>query len=470
MSKKLVWFFVCTTALLFLLELFFWKGYASILTLLSYLFALTMLIFMATIKELPFHHPVFFLFLNAFIGVSVRGLVMSSDTSDEVNRLFIRGEELSVFAETLLMLIVALFLFGLGYWLSGLLKSDKDEGVLSSRKWTDSGVRLFELVFLGIALSGTLLYISKMGIADSLLLLQNVSSKRHLMIEGKSAALGYERWAASLSSFVFYVNFIIYLSHEELQLRRPSKAKLLFYLLFSLFLPFVTSSRSSAVFVLVNSAIIYSIYKTISVRGLLIYGITGLVFFQGMTQLRKVSVQGGVQVSDQFFLLQLAEPVIMNRNLLDLSKTTHVINAVPEKKDFLYGSSFFNIFVAPIPRSIWPNKPDIQIGLSVAEEIYGLNRSLQTAIPPGVIGELYMNFGWIGVLFGSFFLGYLFRRFWMMAHEGQLIDKPNRALLFVLLILPLTIYLPGSSALQAAIRILQFLFTLIVARRLLSWS
>ena len=97
------------------------------------------------------------------------------------------------------------------------------------------------------------------------------------------------------------------------------------------------------------------------------------------------------------------------------STLTHAFDGVyaidPEKataiivrhQDYLLGESFLMFLVAPIPRVLWPEKPNVRIGPYVAQEILDFrNRS---GAPPSGIGEFYINFGWLGVLVGMFMLG-----------------------------------------------------------------
>jgi hypothetical protein len=83
---------------------------------------------------------------------------------------------------------------------------------------------------------------------------------------------------------------------------------------------------------------------------------------------------------------------------------------------FLEGETLQYLGIVFIPRFIWPGKPLIQMGAWFAERI-GLgwidyegkyHNSINMTIP----GELYLNFGYIGVIIGSFLIGFIFRLFW----------------------------------------------------------
>ncbi|MGH9522402.1 MAG: O-antigen polymerase [Terriglobales bacterium] len=111
-----------------------------------------------------------------------------------------------------------------------------------------------------------------------------------------------------------------------------------------------------------------------------------------------------------------------------------VLTVGPRTFPFLWGESYAELLLQPIPRWIWPDKPwpyDVNIGWYAAQT--------QTAIPPSMVGELYMNFHIVGVTLGMFLFGALFRS----AYRYLVTDsrEPAKILLYSLLLpyLPLLI-------------------------------
>ncbi|MCD6011919.1 MAG: hypothetical protein K0Q79_1781 [Flavipsychrobacter sp.] len=99
----------------------------------------------------------------------------------------------------------------------------------------------------------------------------------------------------------------------------------------------------------------------------------------------------------------------------NLAQVTNVVNLV-ERNGFYEGAASAPILTALIPRVIWPDKPLIQLGAWFALEIgagsrtsVGLaNNSINMTVP----GELYLDFGWIGVILGSLFFGSFLALLW----------------------------------------------------------
>ena len=99
-------------------------------------------------------------------------------------------------------------------------------------------------------------------------------------------------------------------------------------------------------------------------------------------------------------------------NLQQLTSCLKLVN----QNGFYNGVASEPLVAAVIPRFLWPDKPKVQLGVWFANEISGWrnsknslsNNSINMTIP----GELYLDFGWVGVIIGSILLGMLFPLFW----------------------------------------------------------
>lgn len=96
--------------------------------------------------------------------------------------------------------------------------------------------------------------------------------------------------------------------------------------------------------------------------------------------------------------------------------TSFLVEKFPVPWDFYYGETYFSVLAAPIPRSIWEDKP---VGLGAPLGLmnrYGYKGKFdiemwgdanQFSLSPGFVGEAYANFGYIGVLVLSILLGFV---------------------------------------------------------------
>lgn len=169
----------------------------------------------------------------------------------------------------------------------------------------------------------------------------------------------------------------------------------------------VTTTRADVVYVSIAALTVIAITRGRVRTPLIAVAVLGMVISVGaLTAERRGETAEGVGV------MYGVESVVLSRNAADLSKTLRITDAVPEQLPYQYGRTITNYVLAPIPRSVWPDKPVISPGPVIGRAIYGLDR---TGIPPGMSAELVWNFGrYLAVPFGfliGLFLGWVERRF-----------------------------------------------------------
>ena len=99
----------------------------------------------------------------------------------------------------------------------------------------------------------------------------------------------------------------------------------------------------------------------------------------------------------------------------NLSQLTSVLKLV-KQNGFYEGKASQPLVAALIPRFLWPDKPSVALGAWFALEITGTrlekgakaNNSINMTSP----GELFLDFGWIGLIIGSFLTGAFFPLLW----------------------------------------------------------
>ena len=83
-------------------------------------------------------------------------------------------------------------------------------------------------------------------------------------------------------------------------------------------------------------------------------------------------------------------------------RLAQVIQLVPAQHDYVYFQQVIFTAVRPVPRVFWPAKP-VDPGFDLPTEVGMKGVSLSSSI----IGEWYLSFGWIAVVFGGWFHGRL---------------------------------------------------------------
>ena len=100
----------------------------------------------------------------------------------------------------------------------------------------------------------------------------------------------------------------------------------------------------------------------------------------------------------------------VHRNNIDirLNQSYLVGRAVSRMEDlggYAHGSTFWEAFVALIPRVLWPDKPMAAGSGNMVSEYTGLQFAVGTSVGVGQVLEFYINFATAGVIFGFIFMG-----------------------------------------------------------------
>ena len=233
--------------------------------------------------------------------------------------------------------------------------------------------------------------------------LDNISAKRFSDEAGSAAArihtLEYFLYrGAALSKPAAYLLFVGWLSKFRSMLTLEFGLCCL-AIVQTLLLFFVMNSRAGmALFVLDLIVLIHFVRGRLPVKILL-----------PATALVASLIVGALLHRSDGDINQAIEKSIAGRDLMDISKTCHIINAVPTIIDYRMGETLYGWLAAPIPRSVWPDKPMwAERGTYINMYVYGDKAGI-SGIPPGLIAELYWNFDVVGVIVGMLLIGVLFR-------------------------------------------------------------
>ena len=110
------------------------------------------------------------------------------------------------------------------------------------------------------------------------------------------------------------------------------------------------------------------------------------------------------------------------------------------KVSYADGETIFDGLLALIPRAIWVDKPFTAGSQGLVTRFTGIKVAEGTSVGIGNLMEFYVNFGYLGVVFGFYFIGlgiYL-----LDSKTGQAIDTMNPTLFFACLV-------PGQSLMNS---------------------
>jgi oligosaccharide repeat unit polymerase len=98
---------------------------------------------------------------------------------------------------------------------------------------------------------------------------------------------------------------------------------------------------------------------------------------------------------------------------------TLVMRLIPAVADYYYGATFVTLFVLPIPRAWWPDKPAASVNYLLADSFgfYSDNFAIS------LVAEAYANFSWPGVVLFFLLFGFLSERMYAAAVRER--DNPE---------------------------------------------
>lgn len=152
---------------------------------------------------------------------------------------------------------------------------------------------------------------------------------------------------------------------------------------------------------------------------------------RGAKSFDEVQVEGGVAAG-----LEKGLEVIGSR-AEEIAGIYGVLGKVPHSVDLLLGESYLSVLAIPVPRALWPGKPDAA-GRINAIRVFSepLN-----AIPPGNMGEAYWNFHLPGVVLVFMAWG-MFLKWLAVLYR----DQPRNVAVLVFFALTLFYLQPNSVA------------------------
>jgi hypothetical protein len=149
-------------------------------------------------------------------------------------------------------------------------------------------------------------------------------------------------------------------------------------------------------------------------------------------------------------------------NFVQLQALTLVIDRVPDVLDFQGGRTLLAMLSLPVPSAVYPDKyltaPGVfTLAIDADRWLVG-----GTTLPPGLIGEMYMNFGAAGVVFGLTMVGGAFG--WMRRLMKERGRDPVIVTLHALVVAMMAHYIRGDLVSPTVLLLIFGLPTLVMLR------
>jgi len=232
-----------------------------------------------------------------------------------------------------------------------------------------------------------------------------------------------------------------------LQKRRPCDWRFWAYTGGALLVSGLMGSRANTFSVILAGVILYHrLYRRISlpvVITLFTVGAIGLVAFQ--LYFREYLVLGEIISQERPSSLEQLRSLFartVGSEFFQIQALTILMDAMPDLISFQNGATYLFLFVAPIPSSIWSAKVQFLPAPVVFTLALWPKRWLDdgTTLPTSLMGEMYLNFGTIGVVLGMIAFGALYKFMYVRARNRY----PPAVLGCSLLLANMTHYVRGD--------------------------
>jgi oligosaccharide repeat unit polymerase len=169
--------------------------------------------------------------------------------------------------------------------------------------------------------------------------------------------------------------------------------------------------------------------------------VLAIAYFRSAPRVQRAMIAVGLCATPLLYGLMAA--IVASRNSGNFSweartKATYVGNEmfqellyittrVPDSVPYQMGASYIVQLCAPIPRFLWPGKPSLDTGILMAElrgEVDKRSGQAYYTRSPGLLGEMYLNFGLLGVIGLNFFGGWIVRG-WDRIHSRHSSSLPT---------------------------------------------
>jgi len=199
--------------------------------------------------------------------------------------------------------------------------------------------------------------------------------------------------------------------------------------LLALAVSFLTS-RIATIFLLLSGGCVWTYMRSaIRLRSLALVGVLAVVHLTAAGLYREALSAESLGMPREELFERADHAMVVRyvvKNFEHLYNLSVILEDVPSALAYRYGSTFAQIFVKPVPRQIFVDKP---LGASAVLTLHMMPQQSELGFVTGIsaIGEFYLNFSIIGVVLGMWLVGCMAA----IAYSWAVSGDPARILLHV---------------------------------------
>jgi hypothetical protein len=364
-------------------------------------------------------HPLSIFGLVMILGIAGQTVYLTHGQPAKLQEL-LSGLSPDVLHKGLIVASLGVFALAFGYFIASPGRQDVGPGRLLRRAMKldlvrPSPRRAYLIGWAACILSviAFALYAPKVGIYSLGDLA--TSQKRFAVENGQVTVYGYYR-AIFFATGPVFILLVYVMIRERISVFSRIGALAGVALLLTVFYATVTSSRSElfasvAVAAFIAIALRRREPSPKSIVLVFLAAAVGLVILGGLRSNAAAPGAGAAShpISSGLDTETLLENTVGNGSWGDIGPMSVLMHRVPSAYPYQYGKTLVSIVWAPVPRGIWPDKPPVRIGPVIGPKVFGYSEQRKTGDPVGIIGELWLNGGVIGVILGMALVGAIIR-------------------------------------------------------------
>ncbi len=317
---------------------------------------------------------------------------------------------------------------------------------------------------LALSAAALAVYMQRLGITAGDLV-GRLAAKRRVDVDGQAGSLGAVAWISATGLLASYL--LLFFRQTPSIGVKPSWTAIGTLALFGLAIPILNGSRDGLIQPMLILLLIGTQFgRRIKWRQVGAIVVAAALLITTFGALRSAA-SNNIAVEEVFDGAVIAESLLGTHNWAGAEKTAVVEARVPEFLPFQNGSTYIAAVVAPIPRELWSGKPAVRIGPEVGERLFALDRDGRTGLPPGAPGELFINFGYLGLPLGGLVFGAVQK--WVFDAFRRARETDSIRVVYVVVIVNLGLKLPGGDFAGVFTEILMSSLVLTGLARALRW-
>ncbi|KLU02541.1 hypothetical protein RISK_005607 [Rhodopirellula islandica] len=380
-------------------------------------------------KQMHWAEPVHLILLYMIVGTTGASVFLSFGEGAR-REFLLSGEVLSFFIRGAIWVLLGVVAFVIAYLATRMRAPVVRLVGYGKGSYRPASMFILALCLATASLLATVKFVQMTGGIS----VDQLSQKRWQEVQGESGTVygggGYYRALAGLPVPLLLLH-VASLLHTR---RRPSLVDIsVLVLLFgsAIAMPFLSNSRSGVVFIVLEVAVVVVIVRGLNPRVIMPCALVMLFLFGVMSYYRSLR-NNRIERGDSNPIMSLAS----SGNGLSVVGTSIITGRVPEQMEYKWGFSYLTWVTTPIPRSYWPEKPNVGLGREIKAKLVASDAREQSGRPPGFLGEGYINFGPIGLVFAAVGFGFLARMLWN-SFQSEFSTNPLAVAMYVVLMPPL---------------------------------